>query len=187
MPLLKLENLLLSERYQVRRRLGQGSYAEIYEALDQRTQDAVIIKALNVALRGLPDAWLEGKLRANFEQEAQVLTALRHPHIVHLLGQGTASNGAGLSFPYLVLEYLPGGDLYQQCRHQPLAIAQAIHYFQQVAEALTAAHAQAVIHRDLTPSNLLLTADKQIVKVSDFGVAKVIVNVESTKSDPRRH
>jgi formylglycine-generating enzyme required for sulfatase activity/serine/threonine protein kinase len=181
MPLLKLETLLLSQRYQVRRRLSQGSYAEIYEAFDQRTQAQVIIKALNVALRGAPDAWLEEKLRANFEQEARVLATLRHPHIVQLLGQGTSSTREGVSFPYLVLEYLTGGDLYQHCRHRPLALARAFHYFEQVAAALAAAHAQAVIHRDLTPSNLLLTADKQIIKVSDFGVAKVVVNGDHRK------
>ena len=175
MPLLKLDNLLLADRYQIQHRLSQGSYAEICTAYDQQEQRIVIIKALNPALRGTPDALLEEKLRANFAQEARVLKTLSHPNIVQMLDQGEAFDDSRNGFAYLVLEYLAGGTLQAHCRHAPLTLVQVQTYFRPVTAALEMAHAHGIIHRDLTPANLLLSADKSTVKVSDFGVAKVLV------------
>jgi formylglycine-generating enzyme required for sulfatase activity/serine/threonine protein kinase len=174
MPPLKLENHLLNQRYQVLRRVAEGSYAEIYEAFDQRNQRVVIIKALNLSLRGEVDETLRAKLLANFDQEARALALLRHPNIVQLLDQGSAERERGFRFRYLALEYLAGGALFDHCHRRPLTLDQTLGYFRQVADALSAAHERGVIHRDLTPSNLLLSADKQIIKISDFGVAKIL-------------
>lgn len=174
MPPLKLENHLLNQRYQVLRRVAEGSYAEIYEAFDQRERRALIIKALNLALRGEVDETLRAKLLANFDQEARALALLRHPNIVQLLDQGSAERERGFRFRYLALEYLAGGALFDHCHRRPLTLDQTLRYFRQVADALSAAHERGVIHRDLTPSNLLLSADKRIIKISDFGVAKIL-------------
>src|SRR5919201_1842296 len=114
MPELRLENSLVDDRYEVRERLGLGSYAEIFVARDHRAEgEEVVIKALNTSL------------------------------------QGTPADLRGVPFHYLVLEYMPGGDLLKLCRARPgnaLSLSEALLYFKQVCEALAYAHGQGVIH-----------------------------------------
>ena len=174
MPELRLENSIVDDRYLVDRCLGRGSYAEIFLASD-RERDArpVIIKALNMTLQGTPDVELEQTLVENFQNEAIALDKVRHPNIIRRMGHGTAADLKGTPFHYLVLEYMPGGDLLDLCRKRPFTLDDALFYFRQVAEALAYAHSQGVIHRDIKPNNLLLSADKKTVKVADFGVAKM--------------
>lgn len=174
---LKLENSIVDDRYLVDRCLSHGSYAEIFLAADQLYDDElVIIKALNVTLQGTPDPELEQTLVENFQNEAVALDKVRHPNIIRRLGHGTAADLRGAPFHYLVLEYMPGGELLDLCRRKPLSLDEALFYFQQVAEALAYAHSQRIIHRDIKPNNLLLSADKKIVKIADFGVAKMTVD-----------
>lgn len=174
MPELRLENSIVDDRYLVDRCLGRGSYAEIFLAYDQaRRDEAIIIKALNVTLQGSVDAELEETLIENFQNEAIALDKVRHPHIIRRLGHGTAADLEGVPFHYLLLEYMPGGDLLTFCRNRPIGLDDALLYFQQVAEALAYAHSQRVIHRDIKPNNLLLSGDNRLLKVADFGVAKM--------------
>ena len=174
MPELRLENSVVDDRYLVDRCLGRGSYAEIFLAYDQRSEERlVIIKALNTSLQGTPDPELEQTLVENFQNEAIALDRVRHPHIIQRLGHGTAADLEGVPFHYLVLEYMPGGDLWSLCRKRPVGLDDALSYFQQVAEALAYAHSQRVIHRDIKPNNLLLSADRRVLKIADFGVAKM--------------
>ena len=174
MPELRLENSVVDDRYLVERCLGRGSYAEIFIAYDQADAGRpVIIKSLNTTLQGTPDPELEQTLVENFQNEAVALDRVRHPHIILRLGHGTAADLQGVPFHYLVIEYMPGGDLWSLCRTRPLTLDDALFYFQQVAEALAYAHSQQVIHRDIKPNNLLLSADHQVMKVADFGVAKM--------------
>jgi serine/threonine protein kinase len=171
---LALENSIVDDRYEVIRCLGRGSYAEIFLAHDQTQRDErVIIKALNTSLQGTIDAELERTLVENFQNEAAALDKVLHPNIIRRLGHGTAADLNGAPFHYLVLEYMPGGDLLSLCRHRPLDLQDALFYFQQVAEALACAHSRQVIHRDIKPNNLLLSADRRTVKIADFGVAKI--------------
>ncbi|MEW6129302.1 MAG: serine/threonine protein kinase [Acidobacteriota bacterium] len=171
---LKLANSIVDERYAVDRCLGRGSYAEIFLAYDKQFDDApVIIKALNSSLQGTPDTDLERTLVENFQNEANALDKVRHPHIIRRLGHGTAIDLGGKLFHYLVLEYMPGGDLMSLCKKRPLSLNEVMLYFEQVAEALAYAHSQQVIHRDIKPKNLLLSTDHQTLKICDFGVAKM--------------
>ncbi len=183
MPELRLENSLVDERYEVRERLGLGSYAEIWVAYDHYADGrAVVLKALNTSLQGTPDADLERTLVENFQNEAVALDTVRHPHVILRLGHGTAADLRGVPFHYLVLEYMPGGDLLRLCRHQPgnrISLSQALYYFKQACEALAYAHSQGIIHRDVKPNNLLLSADKRTLKVADFGVAKLTTGEEA--------
>jgi serine/threonine-protein kinase len=173
-PELRLENSIVDDRFQVETCLGRGSYAEIFLAYDSaRYDEPVIIKALNSSLQGTPDPDLERTLVQNFQNEAIALDKVRHPHIIRRLGHGTAADLRGTPFHYLLLEYMPGGDLLSLCRHNPFGLSEAINYFKQVAEALAYAHRQQVIHRDIKPNNLLLSEDHSIVKIADFGVAKM--------------
>ena len=177
MPQLKLENSLVDDRYEVRDRLSLGSYAEIFVARDrQRQSEEVVIKALNTHLQGTPDADLERTLLENFQNEAIALDAVHHPHIILRLGHGNAADLNGVHFHYLALEYMPGGDLLRLCRNQTgncIDLQTGLGYFKQVCEALAYAHSKGVIHRDLKPNNFLLSRDHKILKVADFGVAKI--------------
>ena len=171
---LKLENSIVDERYYVERCLGCGSYAEIFVAYDQHHDDLpVIIKALNTALQGTPDIDLKKTLIENFQNEAIALDKVRHPHIIRRLGHGSAADLTGKVFHYLVLEYMTGGDLLSLCSRRPFNLSEALFYFEQIAEALAYAHSHQVIHRDIKPKNLLLSENHKVVKIADFGVAKM--------------
>ena len=174
---LKLQQSRLDGRYDILECLGRGSYAEIYVANDNAAPDGesrtIVIKALNLYLQGLPDTELERTLVTNFQNEAVALDRVRHPNVINRLGHGTAIDLSGTTFHYIVLEYLPGGDMFALTRTRPLSIERALFYLEQVCSGLAHAHKCGVIHRDIKPQNLLLTADKEIVKIADFGVARL--------------
>ncbi len=175
---LSLLNTRLDGRYNVQEQLGRGSYAEIYVARDtlaapQSVHNIVVIKALNVFLQNDLDADLERTLVENFQNEAVALDRVRHPNIISRLGHGTARDLRGTVFHYLVLEYLSGGDLAKVCREKSLTLKQALFYLEQVCAGLGFAHRNGIIHRDIKPQNLLLTKDRETVKIADFGVARV--------------
>ena len=175
---LKLQNCRLDNRYDVMECLGRGSYAEIYTARDNAVatdhpHSVVVIKALNVALQGTADDELDRTLIENFQNEAVALDRVRHANIINRLGHGTAIDLSGTTFHYMVIEYLSGGDLAARCRNHPLPLDEALFYLEQVCAGLSHAHHCNVIHRDIKPHNLLLTADTKTVKIADFGVAKL--------------
>jgi serine/threonine protein kinase len=174
---LKLLQCRLDGRYDIEECLGRGSYAEIYMARDRGATDEafrkVVIKALNVLLQGYQDPDLERTLIQNFQNEAVALDLVRHPNVISRLGHGTAIDLTGTAFHYLVLEYLGGGDMAMLCRREPLKVDRALFYLKQICAGLAHAHAGGVIHRDIKPQNLLLTADHETVKIADFGVARL--------------
>jgi serine/threonine protein kinase len=174
---LSLINSRLDGRYDITELLGRGSYAEIYVARDniaapQSTHKQVVIKALNVFMQNDLDADLERTLVENFQNEAIALDRVRHPNIISRLGHGTARDLRGMVFHYLVLEYLSGGDLARATREKTIDFEKCFAYLEQVCAGLAHAHECGVIHRDIKPQNLLLTADRQTVKIADFGVAR---------------
>jgi serine/threonine-protein kinase len=174
---LKLLQCRLDNRYDIEDCLGRGSYAEIYMARDLAATDErfrnVVIKALNVLLQGYQDPDLERTLIQNFQNEAIALDRVRHPNIISRLGHGTAIDLNGTAFHYIVLEYLGGGDLSKLWRSESLTLDRALTYLKQVCAGLAHAHACGVIHRDIKPQNLLLTEDRDTVKIADFGVARL--------------
>jgi serine/threonine protein kinase len=174
---LKLQQCRLDGRYDVLDCLGRGSYSEVYVARDAAAAEGaprtVVIKALNTHLQGVPDTELERTLIENFRNEAIALDRVRHPNIISRLGHGTAIDLQGRTFHYLVVEYLPGGDLQALVRNHPLPLEGALFYLEQICNGLAYAHKNDVIHRDIKPQNLLLTADQHTIKIADFGVAKI--------------
>jgi len=176
MPELKLQQSRLDGRFDILECLGRGSYAEIYVARDNAASEGapetVVIKALNMFLQDTPDEELEHTLIANFQNEAVALDRVRHPNIISRFGHGTAIDLAGTTFHYIVLEYLSGGDMAKLSRNHALSIEKTLFYLEQVCSGLAHAHKCGVIHRDIKPQNLLLTADRQVVKIADFGVAR---------------
>ncbi len=178
---LSLNNCRLDKRYDIREQLGRGSYAEIYLAHDilaspQSPHSEVVIKALNVFLQDDLDPELERTLVENFQNEATALDRVRHPNIISRIGHGTARDLRGTVFHYLVLEYLSGGDLQSLLRRQKIPLQQSLNYIEQICAGLGHAHARGIIHRDIKPQNLLLTADLSTVKIADFGVARITVS-----------
>jgi len=176
MPELKLQQSRLDGRYDILECLGRGSYAEIYVARDNAASEGgpetVVIKALNMYLQDTPDEALEHTLIENFQNEAVALDRVRHPNIISRLGHGTAIDLGGTTFHYIVLEYLSGGDMAALSRNNRLPIDRALFYLEQVCSGLAHAHECGVIHRDIKPQNLLLTEDRNTVKIADFGVAR---------------
>ena len=153
------------------RKLGQGGMGVVYEAQHQQLELRVAIKLLLAAPTD-PDA--VGRALA----EAEALCAVLHPGVVRVSDFGQLPDGP----VYLVMEYLHGESLRERLRRLPgpQPIAQALGIARQVAAALAAVHARGVVHRDLTPANLLLVADPELavlpeqarVKVLDFGIAR---------------
>jgi serine/threonine protein kinase len=171
---LSLQKSRLDGRYDITSLLGRGSYAEIYIARDRLASpnsphNQVVI---NVFMQNDLDADLERTLVENFQNEAIALDRVRHPNVVSRLGHGTARDLRGTVFHYLVLEYLSGGDLARLCRQKSMSLTQALKYIEQVCAGLGHAHKNGVIHRDVKPQNLLLTEDRETVKIADFGVAR---------------
>lgn len=175
---LSLSSCRIDKRYDVVEDLGHGSYAEIFVARDVMASEVsaharVVIKALNVFLQNDLDPDLERTLVENFQNEAIALDRVRHPNVISRLGHGTARDLSGTIFHYLVLEYMPGGDLQRLIRERPPGLKNGLRYLEQVCAGLRHAHDKGVIHRDIKPQNLLLSGDHEIVKIADFGVARV--------------
>src|SRR3954447_14880198 len=175
---LALQNCRIDKRYDTRELLGRGSYAEVFLARDTLASEKsphclVVIKCLNVFLHDDLDPDLERTLVENFQNEAVALDRVRHPNIISRLGHGTAIDLDGTTFHYILLEYLSGGDMSAFTKHKPLPLDRVLYYLEQVCSGLAHAHACGVIHRDIKPQNLLLTADQSIVKIADFGVARL--------------
>ena len=146
--------------YEIVALLGAGGMGEVYKARDTRLDRPVAIKVLPAPVANDSD-----RLR-RFEHEARAIASLNHPHICQLY-----DIGAG----YLVLEYIDGSPL-----RGPVAEAEAVRQAIQIARALEAAHDRGILHRDLKPTNVLLTQDGT-VKLVDFGLAKLL---RSTSGDP---
>src|SRR5207247_5402440 len=157
MPELKLQQCRLDGRYDLLDCLGRGSYAEIYKTHDNAavagTPSIVVVKALNLLLQDAPDDDLERTLVANFQNEAVALDLVRHPNIISRLGHGTAIDLDGTTFHYIVLEYLPGGDMAVRSRRRPVSVDEMRFCFDQFCPALVHAHGCGVSRRDINDAD----------------------------------
>src|SRR5580658_8108574 len=141
--------------YRVDALIGKGGMGEVYRGTDTRLGRPVAIK---VSAREFND---------RFEREARAISALNHPNICTLYDVGASPTGSG----YLVMELVEGELLSTIIGRGPLPLDKALSYAVQIVDALAAAHAKGVIHRDLKPGNVIIT--KNGVKVLDFGLAKL--------------
>ena len=150
--------------YRVVRELGRGGMGVVYlaERDDGEFRREVAIKLL----RNSPDA---EELHRRFIAERQILASLSHPHIAQLLDGGTTEG----QLPYLVMEYVDGLPITTYCDRHGLDIASRLRLFIDVCRAVNSAHQNLVIHRDIKPGNILVTAKGQ-VKLLDFGIAKLL-------------
>ncbi|HWH23412.1 MAG TPA: Stk1 family PASTA domain-containing Ser/Thr kinase, partial [Candidatus Limnocylindria bacterium] len=160
---------VLGERYRLVELLGQGGMATIYRGHDLQLGRDVAVKVLR------SEYGRDAAFVARFRQEAQSAAALSHPNVVNVFDYGM-ENGD----PFIVMELLDGGDLADVLSErgalEPLAAARIA---QQVFDALDAAHGQGIVHRDIKPTNVLLTRAGR-VKVADFGIARAFSEAQLT-------
>ncbi len=152
----------LSGRFRIERLLGRGGMSSVWQAYDEELGRPVAIKLLHA--RRLESADSVDR----FEREARTLALLAHPGIVTVIDRGETDGR-----PFIVCELVDGRDLHERIALEGrLPIAEALAIAVQVAAALAYAHARGVIHRDVKPHNVLLTADGH-AKLTDFGIARV--------------
>jgi len=158
--------------FEVLEKLGEGGMGAVYRALDTRLNRHVAIKLLPSDKLSDPDR------KRRFMQEAQTASALNHPNIVTI--HDIATDG---ELPFIVMELVSGRTLAECIGGKPLPLPEALRYAVQVAAALTAAHAAGIVHRDLKPGNIMV-AGNGLVKVLDFGLAKLTERIEASESTP---
>jgi serine/threonine-protein kinase len=163
---------LLDGRYAVESRLARGGMASVYLATDTRLDRRVAVKVMHPGLAEDPD------FVARFNREARASARLSHPDIVAVYDQGEDDGQA-----FLVMEYVPGATLRAVLRDRGrLTAAEALAVMDHVLAALGAAHEAGLVHRDVKPENVLVTADGR-VKVADFGLARAIAGNHLTVAD----
>src|SRR5207237_5767453 len=155
------EGTILQGRYRIVRQLGQGGMGAVYEAVDERLDTIGALKET---------FFVEEKLRKQFEREARLLARLHHQALPRVSDQFNEGNGQ-----FLVMQYIAGEDLAEMLRQKngPFALEEVLRWADQLCDALDYLHTQdpQIIHRDIKPQNLKLTARGQIVLL-DFGLAK---------------
>ncbi len=150
--------------YRITEVLGTGGMGDVFRAVrdDAQYEAAVAIKLMRAEVRTQHN-------EQRFRNERQILAELDHRNIARLLDGGTTPDGA----PYVVMELVQGQAIDAWCSSRQLGIRDRVQLFLQVCAAVSYAHQHLVVHRDLKPNNILVTADGS-VKLLDFGIAKLI-------------
>ncbi len=152
---------VLQGRYRIVRQLGQGGMGAVYEAVDQRLDTTVALKETLFA---------DERLRKQFEREARLLARLHHPALPRVSDHFSENDGQ-----FLVMQFIPGDDLSEMMNQKrgPFPVDQVLTWADQLLDALDYLHTQdpQIVHRDIKPQNLKLTARGQIILL-DFGLAK---------------
>ncbi|HWO25255.1 MAG TPA: protein kinase [Kofleriaceae bacterium] len=151
---------MVNGRFEVLQQVGTGGMSRVFRARDLASGEAVAVKVI---------AGTHGLHSERFVREVELLAELVHPGIVRYIDHGETPAGE----LFLVMEWLDGEDLGARLLRGPLTLSEAVRLAARVAEALGAAHARGVVHRDLKPTNLFLPGGQiDQVKVIDFGIAQ---------------
>jgi serine/threonine-protein kinase len=154
----------LGDAYTIEGEIGRGGMGVVYRARDERLQRRVAIKVLP------PELAYQDEIRQRFMREAQTAARLSHPNIVPIHG---VSEGGGLV--YFVMGLVDGESLGQRIKRRgQLPMEEVRRIMKETADALSAAHAFSVVHRDIKPDNILLEGTRGRVMVTDFGIAKAL-------------
>jgi hypothetical protein len=154
----------LGDAYTIEGEIGRGGMGVVYRARDERLQRRVAIKVLP------PELAFQQDIRQRFTREAQTAARLSHPHIVpiHTVGEG-------MGLVYFVMGYVDGESVAARIRRRgKLPVDEVRRIMAEAADALSAAHAVSIIHRDIKPDNILLEGPRGRVMVTDFGIAKAL-------------
>jgi serine/threonine-protein kinase len=170
---------ILDGTYRIVHLLAEGGCGEVYLATHTRLPGEVAVKVLHRSFLRDEEA------RSRFRREAEITSAMRHPHIVQVFDFNVTPEG----IPYLVMELLDGQLLTKRLAASgPLAPHTAVHIIEQIAGALQVAHARGIVHRDLKPDNvILMSVDGQddFVKLVDFGISQASWRPRVTCGDAR--
>ncbi len=155
------------DRYEIKREMGRGGMATVYEAHDPRFQRVVAVKVL-------PREFLhDPEFRARFEREARTIAQLEHPAIVPVYDFGEDDGQ-----PFLVMRLMTGGDLSDRLANWPLSTEETAVILKRLGSALDAAHRQGIIHRDLKPGNILFDQYGDAY-LADFGIAHIASSTQA--------
>jgi serine/threonine-protein kinase len=166
---------LIAGKYRVERVIGEGGMGTVVCARHEILDVRVAIKVLSA------EYTKEAAITARFLREARAVARLKSEHVAHVMDVGTTEQGQ----PFIVMELLDGENLEERLRLGPLRTIVAVDLFLQALEALAHAHALGIVHRDLKPANLFvatLPGGRRVVKVLDFGIAKLIDSVAGTEA-----
>jgi tRNA A-37 threonylcarbamoyl transferase component Bud32 len=168
-----MQQPLIDGRYALGDLLGVGGMAQVYLAHDE-------VLDRDVALKVLREQYADDEdFVERFRREAKNAAALNHPNIVQVYDQGRASD----STYYMAMEYVPGGTLKERVKGKgPLDSGEAAGVASRVAEALALAHGRGIVHRDIKPQNVMLTASGE-AKVADFGIARAASSKTMTETN----
>ncbi len=153
--------------------LGRGGMGVVYKARQRSLNRLVALKLL------APERSLDPEFAARFQKEAQALASLNHPHIVSIHDFGQAGG-----FYYLLMEFVDGANLRQLLDSKRFTPEQALSIVPPICEALQCAHQRGIVHRDIKPENLLIDREG-IVKIADFGIAKIVAPDSISAADSR--
>lgn len=164
--------------YRILRQIGAGSMATVYLAAvaDGRPGEPERTVAVKVARREFGAE----RLARLFRAERQALARLRHPNIARLHGDGTLEDGR----PYMVFEHVDGNPIDEHCERRRLSVRDRLELFCQVCAAVHYAHENGVVHRDVKPTNVLVTSGGT-PKLLDFGIALHAEGIDSAAEDER--
>jgi serine/threonine protein kinase len=149
--------------YEIVRTLTEGGMSRVYLARQHTLNRLVCVKVMSIPPGIDPDS-----CRSRFCREAELLASVSHPHVLSIFDFGTT---ADQGLPYLVTEYIEGGDLRGRMKTgEAMPASQARQILLQIGDALSHLHAKGILHRDLKPENILMPTDS-LAKVGDFGIA----------------
>lgn len=166
------KEIILMQRYELGRQLGQGTFAKVYYARNLKTGMSVAIKVID------KEKILKVGMIEQIKREISVMRLVRHPNVVELYEVMASKTKI-----YFVMEYAKGGELFAKVAKGKLKEDVARRYFQQLISAVDYCHSRGVYHRDLKPENLLLDENGNL-KVSDFGLSAL---AESNRQDGLLH
>jgi serine/threonine protein kinase len=159
--------------YKIDRLIGQGGMASVYQATDTKLERPAAIKVLHAHLAG------QEQYQQRFLQEARAVAAMDHPNIVRVISFNS-ENGVF----YMVMELIVGGNLRAYLKrlekdHKVMEVSEAVELARQMADALSYAHQQGMVHRDIKPDNIMLKPNQSVLTqympiLTDFGLAKMV-------------
>jgi len=171
-----LQTLDPAGRYRLATKIATGGMGEVWQATDTVLERQVAVKVLKDEYAS------DGTFRERFQAEARHAAALHHPNVASVFDFGETSDEGDGSRPFLVMELVPGEPLSSLLRPgEPMPPEQAAALVAEAADALAAAHTLGIVHRDVKPSNLLVTPEGR-VKITDFGIARAAGNVALTQT-----